>query len=248
MKLSIEEAIFKRGFLISSSGGILTLCKGSHEFDQADLFKILDHLTINYEHVGNGLRILDEVKQEQLQSILLFPAKNHETNVDMSYGSWKNFTRRKHGPKARTIVLESGVAILVKALSAVGISTVSSCDGHGNRSPGIDFASYHNAVWFEYLQENYLNHLTLHYKWEVKLRQANQLAYLTAVGTSYDVSMLQEDSSKMAKMLLDHDEMFRGLKSTYFSMDKKPTKRRLKDKSYESTKEIMNEIIKENVV
>ncbi|MCL7748739.1 hypothetical protein [Halalkalibacter alkaliphilus] len=239
----IAEALFKRGFLVKAVTDGFILREEAHRGDREDLTKILNELTIKHVWKSETLFINEELDETQYKKILHYPASNHETSTPMWVGTWKNFTRRKYGPKTRTIVLESGVAILVKALSTVGISTVSCCDGHGNRKPVIDFASYHNAIWFKYIQDKYLSDVQLHYDWIVELNHIN-LARLTVSGDKFIISLLQEDSSKMAKILLDVNEEICALKLRLFDKDKKPTNRLLKEKDFYTTKKIMDEIIK----
>lgn len=182
VKYTLDLALKKRGYLINN----LYLSKGSHHRDLVDITDLLNSLSIKHEWNENELQVNNELIEGMYKNILCFPANNRETNTPIYLASWRNFTRRKHGPKIQTKTLEPGVALMVKALSAIGITTVNSCDGHGKNKPIIDFASFHNAAWFEILQDKYLSNGSLIYKWKVESSQ-NSYAYLTAVSDKYSV-------------------------------------------------------------
>lgn len=66
--------------------------------------------------------------------------------------NWKYFVRRIHGHKIATYYLEPYVAYYVKAVSACGVVTCSSCDGNHNRKGPIYIAvSYPFTIWHEYI-------------------------------------------------------------------------------------------------
>ncbi|MDD3534888.1 MAG: hypothetical protein PHC50_01890 [Candidatus Cloacimonetes bacterium] len=50
-------------------------------------------------------------------------------------------------PKVHLCILEPFTAFLVKAFSAIGASTLSSCDGHGEENAHIGFVSLPDAIW-----------------------------------------------------------------------------------------------------
>jgi len=116
-------------------------------YDNCKSFRALLRVTV----------VMEKLDVQKFQEVIWYGAKNHEAGGNGSWRSWKYFTKGIYGPKVSTITLGSGVALFVKSLSAAGITTISSCDGHGKRSPYISFFGHYNACWFMVLYKNLLH-------------------------------------------------------------------------------------------
>ena len=65
------------------------------------------------------------------------------------YGKFNQFKEIEHLPKVRVYDLEPFIARLAKAISSIGISTWSSCEGHWGKSAYIIFDRKYHCVWFQ---------------------------------------------------------------------------------------------------
>ncbi len=82
-------------------------------------------------------------------------------------GYWRRFSKYKTGYKIPVSVLEPCIALLVKALSSVGVRTYSSCDGHGEREAHVSFIGIYDALWAEQLTDSISSILNFKYtRWE----------------------------------------------------------------------------------
>ncbi len=65
------------------------------------------------------------------------------------YGKFNQFKEIEHLPKVRVYDLEPFIARLAKAISSIGISTWSSCEGHWGKPAYIIFDRKYHRVWFQ---------------------------------------------------------------------------------------------------
>ena len=81
----------------------------------------------------------------------------HEIPVDLfrlnwerdQYGKFDQFKESEDLPKIRVYDLEPFIARLVKAVSSIGISTWSSCEGHWGEPAYIVFDGKYHRLWFQ---------------------------------------------------------------------------------------------------
>lgn len=84
------------------------------------------------------------------------------------YGRSDRFLRRRHGYKYPALALDGMAAYLVKALSAVGVLTSYSCDGHGSGDVCIAGDSGCNGAWATVLFRGFVaTRIALTARWEV---------------------------------------------------------------------------------
>ncbi|TDK59499.1 hypothetical protein E2K98_19970 [Bacillus salipaludis] len=62
----------------------------------------------------------NHLTEEELRKIIWYKARNHEAGGGRGWRTWKYFKKRNHGPKINTFSLETGIALLVKAMRAAG--------------------------------------------------------------------------------------------------------------------------------
>jgi hypothetical protein len=211
------------------------LGKGSHPKDIIDLKNMLDELnvpaTFNNQKITIGIESLEDCK---INEIIWYPARNHEAGGDGGWRSWKYFIKGIYGPKIRTITLETGVALFVKSLSAAGIRTISSCDGHGTKLPNIAFFGHYNASWFAVLFKNLLKNLKLHYDWEVENKDCLDLRLIAKSRTcKWDLKLVLEDTYQMACFLLQNGQRISKVKRELFGENRNTIKKQVKNMSFD---------------
>ncbi len=84
------------------------------------------------------------------------------------YGKFKQFKEVEHLPKIRVYDLEPFIARLVKAVSAIGISSWSSCEGHWGEPAFINFDRKYHRVWFQTILNKFISkklHLVCKWDW-----------------------------------------------------------------------------------
>ncbi len=94
-----------------------------------------------------------KITKTQLDVFLKFYRIGGETGYDSIMNRPDRFfntsERKLRSFKIPVVVLEPFIALLVKAYSAIGISTCFSCDGHGSADASVSFLSYPYSRWAE---------------------------------------------------------------------------------------------------
>jgi hypothetical protein len=220
-----------RGFLITLKEDHIYFSKGNAERELELLIDMFKEVNLNARVEGQQIYLIEEnVPQETLNKILLYRARNHEAGGGNGWRMWKYFIKRNHGPKINTFSLETGVAKLVKALSAAGIITICSCNGHRMRSPEIHFCGEHNAIWFEVLFETIRPKLTFHYDWYID-RTARIDVPLKArrIEVGWKLEYILEDTNKIAEYFLENAEYLSNMKKLLFGKSKNRTRRLVRE-------------------
>lgn len=139
------EIIKARGFLLEDNA--LILSNNSHKDDADYLNKLLTK-----ENIG----------KVEGNKIIIFPGGDVEkifySNIIggsescLAYGiTFKQFLYYNFAPKVPVVLLEKFIARYVKAISACGVQTRSSCDGNHNdrrgRKLSIEISGEHYALW-----------------------------------------------------------------------------------------------------
>ncbi|MCF6158079.1 MAG: hypothetical protein E3K32_05805 [wastewater metagenome] len=189
------EIFSARGFLleIDGSSGNVRLSNDSHR-DDSEFLEILQD--IHYKKMYHKLH-QDSIEKHDDESIQqnhhiyfnyidtqLFDINNsqylielfsHEIPVDLFrlnwerdwYGKFDQFKKCGHIPKIRVYDLEPFIARLVKAISSLGISTWSSCEGHWGEPAYIVFDRKYHRIWFQAVFSKFIKRkLNLICKWE----------------------------------------------------------------------------------
>ncbi|GJQ60461.1 MAG: hypothetical protein D8M57_14375 [Candidatus Scalindua sp. AMX11] len=84
------------------------------------------------------------------------------------FGKFEQFKKVEHLPKVRVYDLEPFIARLVKAVSAIGISSWSSCEGHWGEPAFINFDRKYHRIWFQTLLNQFISkklHLVCKWDW-----------------------------------------------------------------------------------
>jgi hypothetical protein len=84
------------------------------------------------------------------------------------YGKFNQFKGVVHLPKIRVYDLEPLIARFAKAISSIGISTWSSCEGHWGTPAYIIFDRKYHCIWFQALLNKFIKkklNLVCNWKW-----------------------------------------------------------------------------------
>lgn len=233
-----------RGFLISRTPDSIYFSQGNTRDELHLMERMFKEIGSEVEIEGRNIRIQRTLTEEQLERIIWYPARNHEAGADYSFDSWKYFAKRRHGAKVNTFVLETGVARLVKALSAAGISTYCSCDGHGRRSPSIIFSGHKQAIWFDLLFSELKKTLELNFEWKINWDSRmgpSLVADKNSMAQRWNLQHILEDTMKMAEFFLEHAEEISKTKREIFGKRLKTTRKTVKTLSNEELYEWMSE-------
>ncbi len=84
------------------------------------------------------------------------------------YGKFNQFKEVVHLPEIRVYDLEPFIARFAKAISSIGISTWSSCEGHWGTPAYVIFDRKYHLIWFQTLLNKFIKkklNLTCNWKW-----------------------------------------------------------------------------------
>lgn len=182
------EIFSARGFLLERDDktGNIRLSSESHiddcEFleklqniDYKNLYKKPHHDSLDKdekETISPGSHAyLDkiEIQPFDMENIkYLYELFTHEIPVDLFrlnwgrdwYGKFNQFKEISELPKIRVYDLEPFIARLAKAVSAIGISTWSSCEGHWGTPAYITFDRKYNSAWFQTILNKFIKKKT----------------------------------------------------------------------------------------
>jgi hypothetical protein len=227
----LAEVLIKRGFIVNLKSDHIHFSTGNAKKEIDFLEDMFSEVKINVKIENQQIYLIDSnVSSEKLNKILWYPARNHEAGGGDLWRTWKYFIKRTHGPKINTFSLETGVARLTKAISAAGITTICSCDGHGRRPPQIHFCGWHNGIWFEILFDNIKSDLDLHYEWYVE-HSSNCDIPLTArrIDNGWDLEYILEDTNLIADYFIKEATHLSNLKKELFSNKYKSTRKLIKE-------------------
>lgn len=249
----LYKALYLRGFLVRLESDHIYFSKGNYDGELEQLIHVLNELGCNVRKEDRKIYPLDNhIDETILEKITWYPARNHEAGGGSGWRSWKYFVKRHHGPKINTFVLETGVAFLIKALSAAGIVTVSSCDGHGEKSPVITFCRKHNAIWFKILFEEMKGSKNLHYNWNIDRKERVDIDFVSkSLTDQWSLNKVLEDTLQMGEYFYSQAEYLSNIKQEIFGSNLQSTKKYVKTLTFEEMEDWMRgryqSFIKESV-
>jgi hypothetical protein len=161
------EALLRRGFLAVQDGVRIYLAEGSHWADTAILNKAVEGLTCTQvSKSGKALVTIDPRHQTRLRDIAfaIVDIPDHPggmTTANLATyvkPTWKEYKEMVWGAKLAVVppymwgnfgagTLDTGIALLVKALPLARVGTRLSCDGHCIRPASVDFFFDWDVVW-----------------------------------------------------------------------------------------------------
>lgn len=110
---------------------------------QSGLGTIHKNRAIEYSGKDISFRVLQYFYHFQRMPRISF-CSSEETEITYFF---EHAQANLRAPKVHLCILEPFTAFLVKAFSAIGASTLSSCDGHGENNAHIGFVSMPDACW-----------------------------------------------------------------------------------------------------
>ncbi|MBM3301180.1 MAG: hypothetical protein FJY85_14650, partial [Deltaproteobacteria bacterium] len=123
------------------------------------------------------------------------------------WSKWRDFRNRTHGRKVEVRILDPFIARLVKALSAIGLTTSSSCDGHGENKAAVTFCGVYNKAWFRVILDDFIKQRgNLECNWRFEDREC-----IISHPENRILQLLLEIQS-VAKFLYCNRESLRGVK------------------------------------
>ena len=178
--------IFKaRGFLLErdSSSDIVRLSKESH-LDDCEFLEALQDINYKkiynkphfdaieeedkdddaryrhayYDNIDTQLFNIDNIKYLHELFTHVIPIDEFRLNWKRDwYGKFSQFKEVIHLPEIRVYDLEPFIARFAKAISSIGISTWSSCEGHWGTPAYVIFDRKYYCIWFNTLLNKFIN-------------------------------------------------------------------------------------------
>lgn len=148
--------------------------------------------------------------EKQLSVILNLD--NINWNVEPNFGTEnpENFFSANqnliNGFKIPVFVLEPFIGLLVKAYSAIGVRTYSSCNGNGNQDATLSFSSYPNAIWADLVTRKAIMKTQAKCKWEIDAE-----GHLVISSDNYDAAYYNE-IIEVARYILDNRNSLKKLR------------------------------------
>ncbi|OLS40814.1 hypothetical protein [Bacillus sp. MRMR6] len=236
----LAHALKLRGFLISQMDDHIYFSRGNHEAELPELIEMFKTVNIAVKVDGRKIYLLDGNLNKTDLDQLIWYSVQQESGGGNGWRSWRYFITRDHGPKVNTFILETGVALLVKALSAAGIVTVMSCDGHGQGRPFITLCGKQNAIWFGILFDEMKDTLKLNYEWVFKDVENLDIHFIADKRQKqWNLDLILEDTFQIADYFLNEAERLSALKKAIFGGKYKSTRRLVHEMDHDQMNEWM---------
>jgi hypothetical protein len=190
------EIFSARGFLLEtdSSSGIVRLSQESH-LDDCEFLEVLQNINYKkiykkphfdsieeddkkdavryrhayYDNIDTQLFDIDNIKYLYELFTHVIPIDEFRLNWKRDwYGKFNQFKEVVHLPEIRVYDLEPFIARFAKAISSIGISTWSSCEGHWGTPAYVIFDRKYHCVWFQTLLNKFIKkklNLVCNWKW-----------------------------------------------------------------------------------
>ena len=147
----------------------------------------------------------------------------HEIPVDIfrlnwerdQYGKFDQFKESEDLPKIRVYDLEPFIARLVKAVSSIGISTWSSCEGHWGEPAYIKFDGKYHRLWCQALFDKFIRKkLNLVCNWE--WCGWDERCFISSPGV--DILEVYLEIQDVARLIYDNRDFLRNSKKQVCSL------------------------------
>ena len=190
------EIFTARGFLLErdSSSDIVRLSKESH-LDDCEFLEALQDINYKkiynkphfdaieeenkddaaryrhayYDNIDTRLFDIDNIKYLHELFTHVIPIDEFRLNWKRDwYGKFSQFKEVIHLPEIRVYDLEPFIARFAKAISSIGISTWSSCEGHWGTPAYVIFDRKYYRIWFNTLLNKFINkrlELVCNWRW-----------------------------------------------------------------------------------
>jgi hypothetical protein len=123
------------------------------------------------------------------------------------YGKFEQFKNVEHLPRVRVYDLEPFIARLVKSVSAIGISSWSSCEGHWGEPAFINFDRKYHRIWFQTILNKFISKkLDLVCKWDWWENRC------TIGSPSKNLLELYLEIQEVARLIYEYGDFLRNIK------------------------------------
>jgi hypothetical protein len=244
----LAHALKLRGFLIKRMDDHIYFSKGNHDDELGYLEAMFKKVNISVSVDGRKIYLLeDHINKTDLDQLIWYSV-SQEAGGGNAWRSWRYFITRNHGPKVNTFILETGVSLFVKALSAAGIVSIMSCDGHGQKSPLISFCGKQNAILFSIFFDEIKDNLKLNYQWYFQNVDALDIDFVARLKQNeWNLEKVLEDTIQMAEYFLNEAERLSELKKDIFGRKYKSTRRLVHEMDFGQMNEWMRNKYKDYI-
>ncbi|WP_046173348.1 hypothetical protein [Domibacillus indicus] len=244
----VGEALQTRGLFVKTHGGVLTLTKENTDNDIKKVRFLLEKLNIPtlWKSSYSFEVLINQLPISIMKKIMHEKGKSFPIRMEGYHFKWRSFAQRRFGIKVNALDLDANMAMFVKSLNLAGVTTLAGCSGHHRFSPKVQLSGIYQGMWFTVIQQRYFNELSLHYKWDTYFATETGAAIVAkkAVGESWDMDFIYQDTVQMACVLQQHAEEIRELKKTCFKRNKEMkqhVEKMVNEKKYNELLEWMSE-------
>jgi hypothetical protein len=164
----VAEALTMRGLFVRVSNDFVIMEESNTKADMKKVQNLLNHLGIPTLWQENRYQILvNRIPISKMKKMIHVPGKEFPIHMEGYHFKWKAFAQRRFGIQVNALDLDPNMAMLVKTLNLVGITSLAGCNGHYRYAPNVQFSRVFQGAWFAILQEMLLSNISLHYKWKV---------------------------------------------------------------------------------
>ncbi len=235
------EIFSARGFLLErgSSPEIVRLSKESH-LDDCEFLEALQKINykkvykkphfdsiedgdkedqsqykhLYYNNINTQLFDIDNIKYLYELFTHVIPIDEFRLNWKRDwYGKFSQFKKIVYLPEIRVYDLEPFIARFAKAISSIGISTWSSCEGHWGTPAYVIFDRKYHRIWFQTLLNKFINkklNLVCNWKW------LDNRCTISSPGN--DIMEMYFELQEVARLLYNHRDSLVNIKRYVISL------------------------------
>ncbi len=204
-----------RGFLLDQGADGLTVSDNACCVDALILDELLRESQTG--HVDqDAVHFVEHLAAEDL-CVIFRVLGGGETQLWDHWDRWGNFRNRVHGPKVALRLLDPFVARLVKSVTAAGLGTSMSCDGHGRNTSILWFTGPYYRIWFHVILREFVRpQLRLTCSWGlprfIERGRMDYSGYFTVRHPRGDTLALYHELQAVAALLYLHRIALRQVK------------------------------------
>ncbi|MFK9092525.1 hypothetical protein [Bacillus salipaludis] len=245
----IAEALQMRGLFVVVKDDFIMFTEGNTKADVEKTRALLTTIGIPTLWQENKFQVLiNRTSISIMKQIMNATGREFPVHMEGYHFHWRSFAQRRFGIKVNALDLDANMAMLVKTLNLVGITSLAGCNGHHHYTPNVQFSGVFQGAWFEVIQKTYLSGLTLQHNWQVHYgnRTGSCLRANESSGR-WDMNLIYQDTVQMAEVLQKHAGEIRELKNRVFKRNnemKKAATHFTKEKDYSSLVNWMKKQVK----
>lgn len=195
-----------------------------------------------YDNINTQLFNIDNIKYLHELFTHVIPIDEFRLNWKRDwYGKFSQFTEVVYLPEIRVYDLEPFIARFAKAISSIGISTWSSCEGHWGTPAYVIFDRKYHRIWFQTLLNKFINkklNLVCNWKW------LDNRCTISSPGN--DIMEMYLELQEVARLLYNHRDSLVNIKRYVISLLTNEHKKMNKKNMLISFEDFFDEAISEN--